>query len=98
MKRPHARAKRGIGVLLAAALGCSSSSLKPAGTACNSDSECAAGLSCASLVGTIDDGGCTAIVKACSKMCTLDSDCAPLGPSFKCFVTCDGIRACGATQ
>jgi hypothetical protein len=37
-------------------------------------------------------------VKACSKPCALDSDCAPLGASFKCFATCEGIRACGATQ
>jgi hypothetical protein len=76
---------------------CSSTSLKSAGIACSSDSECAAGLSCGAL-GSFSDGGCTPAAKACSKSCTLDSDCAPLGSTFKCFAACDGTHSCGATQ
>jgi len=86
-------------LLLAPALACSSTStaLKPAGTSCGADSECAAGLSCLAL-GAFTDAGCTPAAKACSRVCTLDSDCTPLGPSFKCFAACDNTRSCGATQ
>ena len=77
---------------------CSSASLKPAGTACGADSDCAAGLSCLDLVAIVSDAGCTTAAKACSKVCTLDTDCAALGSSFMCFTACDGSRACGATQ
>lgn len=80
------------------AVACSSSPLKSAGTACNGDSECAAGLSCLALAGTVSDAGCTASIKDCSKPCTLDSDCVALGTSFKCFGACDGTRSCAATQ
>jgi hypothetical protein len=82
-----------------AALACSSNNaLKPAGTACNADADCAAGLSCLVAVGTVTDAGCAATVKDCSKTCALDSDCAPLGSSFKCFAACDGTHSCAATQ
>jgi hypothetical protein len=77
--------------------GCSSTPLKVAGTACNADSDCAAGLSCRAL-GSFTDAGCTTGAKACTKPCTIDTDCASLGGNFKCFAACDGSRACGATQ
>jgi len=84
--------------LVAAVSACSSStSLKSAGTSCSSDGECAAGLSCLPL-GVFSDAGCMTAAKACSKTCSLDSDCAPLGTSYKCFAACDGTRSCGATQ
>jgi hypothetical protein len=76
---------------------CSSSTLKPAGDACSSDSECAAGLSCLALP-AVTDAGCTTLAKACSKACTINSDCASLGSNFTCFGNCGGSRACGATQ
>ncbi len=84
-------------VVVAAVLGCSSPPLKVAGTACNADSDCAAGLSCLAL-GAFTDAGCTTGAKACTKPCTIDTDCASLGGSFKCFANCSGSRACGATQ
>ena len=85
--------------LLLAALACSSNNaLKPAGTACNADSDCAAGLSCMVLAGNVADGGCATLAKDCSKSCALDSDCAPLGSNFKCIPACDGTHSCAATQ
>jgi hypothetical protein len=87
-----------IASLLLPVLACSSSPLKSAGTACAADSDCAAGLSCLDIIGTVSDGGCASAVKACSKTCALDSDCAPLGASYKCFAACDGTKSCGATQ
>jgi hypothetical protein len=84
--------------LLSIAVSCSSTTLKPAGTACAADSDCAAGLSCLGLVAVSSDGGCTTAAKACSKVCTLDADCAPLGANFLCFGGCGGTRSCGATQ
>jgi hypothetical protein len=83
--------------LLMALFACSSSTLEPAGTACNSDSECAAGLSCLALA-AVTDAGCTNLAKACSKACTINSDCASLGSNFTCFGNCGSSRACGATQ
>jgi hypothetical protein len=87
------------GLLLAVLLlfACSSATLKSAGTACSADSECAAGLSCLAL-GAFTDAGCTTAAKACSKSCTIDSDCAALGSNYKCFADCSGSHACGATQ
>jgi hypothetical protein len=38
------------------------------------------------------------IAKACSRPCSSDSDCAPLGSTFKCFSACVGTHACGATR
>jgi hypothetical protein len=76
---------------------CSSSTLKQAGTACSSDSDCAAGLSCLAL-SAVTDAGCTNLAKVCSKPCTINSDCASLGSTFTCFGNCGGSRACGATQ
>ncbi|MGH7298273.1 MAG: hypothetical protein ACRELB_25260 [Polyangiaceae bacterium] len=85
-------------LFLSLGVACSSKALKSAGTACTSDSECAAGLSCLDLVGSVSDAGCTAAIKACSKNCTLDSDCTPLGASFRCVPGCNGASSCGATQ
>jgi hypothetical protein len=73
------------------------STLKPAGISCSTDGECAAGLSCENL-GSFSEAGCTPIAKACSRLCSTDSDCAPLGSTFKCFSACDGTHSCGATQ
>jgi hypothetical protein len=84
-------------VAVPAFIGCSSPPLKVAGSACGADSDCAAGLSCRAL-GAFTDAGCTTGAKACTKPCAIDTDCAPLGGSFKCFQACDGSRACGATQ
>lgn len=78
-------------------IACSSNSLHPAGTACTSDSECAAGLTCVGL-GAFTDAGCTTAAMACSKSCTLDTDCAALGSTYKCFAACDGSHSCEATQ
>ena len=86
-----------LGLPLLVAMACSSNSLRPAGTACNSDSDCAAGLTCVGL-GAFTDAGCTTAAMACSKPCTLDTDCAALGSSYKCFAACDGTRSCEATQ
>jgi hypothetical protein len=84
--------------LVLALVACSSTTLKSAGTACSSDSECAAGLSCLPLA-AVTDAGCTTLAKACSKNCTVNSDCTSLGSTFTCFGNCDGgSRACGATQ
>jgi len=83
--------------LLLALVACSSSTLKAAGTACSSDSDCAAGLSCLAL-SAVTDAGCTNLAKACSKTCTINSDCASLGSNFTCFGNCGGSRSCGATQ
>jgi hypothetical protein len=76
---------------------CSSAALKPAGTACTSDNQCAAGLSCLPL-GAFTEAGCTPAASACSKSCNVDTDCSPLGASFKCFAACNGSLSCGATQ
>jgi hypothetical protein len=84
-------------IAVPAFLDCSGAPLKVAGTACGVDSDCAAGLSCRPL-GAFTDGGCTTVAKACTKPCAIDTDCASLGGTFKCFAACDGSRACGATQ
>lgn len=76
--------------------GCSDGPLRPEGTLCTSDAECGAGLSCVGF-GAFSDAGCTTMVKACSKQCTLDADCVSLGATYKCFLACDGTRSCGAT-
>jgi len=76
--------------------GCSSGPLRSEGTLCAADAECGAGLSCVGF-GAFSDAGCTTMVKACSKQCTLDTDCVSLGPTYKCFLACDGTRSCGAT-
>ncbi|HLK37729.1 MAG TPA: hypothetical protein VKU41_13305 [Polyangiaceae bacterium] len=78
-------------------LSCGSSQLKAAGVACSSDSECGAGLACLGI-GTFSDAGCSTAARACSKSCAIDSDCAPLGAAFACFLACDGSRSCGATR
>ena len=83
--------------LLLVLVACSSPTLKVAGTACSSDSDCAAGLSCLPL-SAVTDAGCMTLAKACSKTCTINTDCASLGSNFTCFGNCGGSRACGATQ
>jgi hypothetical protein len=74
---------------------CSSTPLHSAGTVCGSDSDCGTGLSCLGI-GAFSDGGCTTTAMACSKHCSLDTDCAPLGTNFRCFGACDGTRTCAA--
>jgi hypothetical protein len=83
--------------LLMVLFACSSSPLKSAGTSCSADSDCAAGLSCLAL-SAVTDAGCTSLAKACSKACTVNSDCASLGSNYTCFGNCGSTRACGATQ
>ena len=84
-------------LLLLGVAACSSPPLKSAGTLCHGNGECGAGLSCL-VIGAYTDAGCSAATSACSRTCTLDADCAPLGAAFKCFAACDGTRSCGATQ
>jgi hypothetical protein len=85
--------------LLALLIACSSASLRPAGTSCTSDAECAAGLSCLGLVAQVSDAGaCANAAMACSKGCLVDSDCAAVGATFKCFPACSGGMSCGQTQ
>ncbi len=84
-----------IGLLAAVAAACSSTSSQPAGATCSSNSECASG-ECLDLA-VVSDGGCTSVGKACSKTCLTDTDCASLGPKFKCFDGCAGTKSCGAT-
>ena len=85
--------------LLALAMACGSTSLRPAGTSCTSDAECAAGLSCLGLVAKLSDAGaCANVAMACSKACLVDSDCAAVGATFKCFPSCNGAKSCGQTQ
>jgi hypothetical protein len=76
---------------------CGGSPLRPAGTTCSTDGECAAGLSCLSLA-MISDAGCTALATTCSKACQVDGDCVAVGPKFKCFASCGATNACGQTM
>jgi len=82
--------------LFPALLACGSTPLRSEGTACSTDSDCGAGLSCVGF-GAFSDAGCTTSAKACSRACAIDADCAPLGPAYKCFLACDGSGSCGAT-
>jgi hypothetical protein len=66
--------------------GCGSA-LAPAGGQCNADGDCAAGLSCLGLASK-SGASCSTVVKACSKSCKTDNDCAAVAPNFKCFATC----------
>jgi hypothetical protein len=93
----RAVARANLLLALLTIVACGSKPLKSAAVACASDSECAAGLSCLPL-GAFTDAGCTTAAKACSRTCTIDSDCAPLGSTYKCFADCSGSYACGATQ
>lgn len=78
-------------------MSCSGSSLRPAGTSCSTDGDCAAGLVCLGL-GMFTEAGCTSTAKACTKSCLMDSDCVSVGPKFKCFADCSGSNTCGQTQ
>jgi len=95
------RMRRTLTVLALYALGlvaaCGGSSLRPAGTSCSTDGDCAAGLSCLSLA-MISDAGCTAVATTCSKACHVDDDCVAVGPKFKCFASCGATNACGQTM
>jgi hypothetical protein len=86
-----------LAVLPMIAVACSSTPLRSAGTVCNSDSDCGAGLMCLGL-GVFYDGGCTVGPKACSRGCMQDSDCTSLGSAFRCYEACDGSRLCDATE
>jgi hypothetical protein len=86
-----------IAGLLAVVVACGGSSLKSAGTSCSGDSQCAAGLSCLA-VGAFTEAGCAYGASACTRPCTIASDCAPLGADFQCFASCDGTLACGLTK
>ena len=68
----------------------------PAGTACQQPADCDSGLSCldlAQFTGTM----CTVVGKSCSITCTIDSDCANLGATYKCFAGCGATKSCGNT-
>lgn len=84
--------------LLALSGACSSSSSQgSASTTCSTNADCNSGLSCVGFA-VFTDGGCTTQGKACSKACTSDTDCASLGPKYKCFSGCPGAPMfCGAT-
>ena len=77
-------------------IACSSASLRPAGSGCSVDGDCAAGLSCLGIA-NFSDAGCTSIAKACSKVCRVDGDCTAVGAKFKCFAGCDATSTCGQT-
>src|SRR5262249_12655874 len=86
-----------IALLVATAPACSSSGDLPASAECTAEGDCASGLSCVPLATFSPDGGCSAGLKACSKTCTVDADCASLGAKFKCFAGCGGPSTCGQT-
>jgi hypothetical protein len=85
-------------VMLGAPWGCGSA-LSPAGSQCNADNDCAAGLSCLGLASR-SGASCSTVVKACSKSCRIDNDCAAVGSNFKCFATCGSAVSgtCGQTE
>ena len=89
-----------LGFLATAALvglGCTSSAAREGGTTCIADSDCNSG-SCLEIgVFDGDGGSCRIGGKACSKVCSIDSDCASLGASFKCFEGCGDAKSCGQT-
>ncbi|HVU03278.1 MAG TPA: hypothetical protein VHE30_16070 [Polyangiaceae bacterium] len=82
------------GLAVVAACG---SPLQDAGTSCSADDACSAGLSCLPLMAKSGDT-CTLVASVCSKGCRVDSDCAAVGPNFKCFLSCDGSGTCGRTE
>ena len=67
---------------------------------CATSAQCAPGLSCIDLAMFPAGGTCTSAGKACSKVCTDDTECASLtGGTFKCFAGCPGNpKFCGRTS
>ena len=79
-------------VILAA---CGTSPL-PAGAVCKQTGDCDSNLMCLD-VAQFSGSACTVVGKACSVVCTTDTECAPLGSSFHCFAGCGSDKFCGAT-
>lgn len=85
------------GVVGLAVVGCGTSSASnkaAAGEVCKVDEECAS-ASCLDFGLSLADGGCSLTLRSCSKSCSVDADCASLGPKFKCFIGCGGAHSCG---
>jgi hypothetical protein len=96
------RTSRRLAVLVAmlALAGCGGSGVL--GAKCTQNGDCQSPLSCVEF-DLVDSGGCRAITKACSKLCSSDADCASLtmsnGAKSSCssgsvYVSCGAARAC----
>ena len=70
---------------------------KTGGEGCVRNNECASNACLPFAVFPPDGGPCTTVAMACSLVCDVDTDCAPLGSKFKCFATCGSAKSCLAT-
>ncbi len=81
--------------LLVLALGACATSPLPPGAVCKQTSDCESDLMCLD-VAQFSGSTCTVVGKSCSKVCTIDTDCASLGANFKCFAGCGADKTCEA--
>ncbi|HTR49341.1 MAG TPA: hypothetical protein VMJ10_01460 [Kofleriaceae bacterium] len=90
---------RVLAVFAVVMLGCSSSSGRTAGEACQQQSDCEASLDCLDI-GQFAGTTCTVVGKICSVTCTSASDpsCTMLGSGYTCLAGCGSDpMVCAAT-
>lgn len=69
---------------------------KPASAECEDTNECDDGLECLPFA-VFEQNVCREVADVCTTTCLTNADCAPLGPTFMCFATCDETMTCADT-
>ncbi len=77
-------------------VGCTGGGTLPPSAECEETSDCDDGLECLPF-GVFEQNVCREVATTCSKTCATNADCAPLGPTFMCFATCDQTMNCQDT-